>query len=160
MYRGFQTYRHFLNAKLHALSAVICGDDRVLDIALERYGVKSVKELSFAEARGLYASLRDAARQSAESIGELRAAIGEGPMTVGQRKLIIKLTKYEFNWTPEATFSYILDMFPDHRKRMSLWEVQNSELHKLYRLLNSKEADRVIKRLLGIQKRNRETSHV
>jgi hypothetical protein len=154
MYRGYQTYRHFLNAKLHALSAIICGDDTVLREALRSYNVASVTALDHRQALELYRQLKEAAKQIAPKTDELKSAIGLGKMTSAQRSLIIKLTKYKFKWSPEATFSYILTMFPEHRKRMSIWEVQNSQLGKLYSMLSSRDADRVIKRLLSIEKRN------
>ena len=78
----------------------------------------------------------------------------DGDMTQGQRKAIIKLTKYEFNWSPEATFSYILGIVPERRKRMSPWEIQNSKLQRLFGLLSKKDADRIIKRLDKMKKRN------
>lgn len=78
----------------------------------------------------------------------------DNDMTQGQRKAIIKLTKYDFKWSPEATFSYILGIVPDKRKRLSPWEIQNSKLQRLFGLLTKMDADRVIKRLDKIKKRN------
>ena len=75
-------------------------------------------------------------------------------MTDGQRKAIIRLAKYGFNWTPEATFSFILGVVPEKRKRLSPWEIQNSKLQRLFGILSKKDADRVIKKLDRIKKRN------
>lgn len=155
MYRGFKTYRHWLNYSLHALSAVICGDDTVIDEMLEQNYYKSVKDLPNNTAESWYKQLKEVAKQTAPKHQKLKEAIGLGNMSDGQRKLIIKLTKYEFNWKPEATFSYIAEMFPDYRKRLSLWEIENSKVNKLMALLTTKDADKVIKRLLQLQKRNK-----
>jgi hypothetical protein len=46
MYRGYKTYRHFLNAKLHALSIIFCGDDTVIEEELHKRGLASVIDLS------------------------------------------------------------------------------------------------------------------
>lgn len=75
-------------------------------------------------------------------------------MTDGQRKAIIRLSKYGFSWPPEAIFSFILYVVPEKRKRLSPWEIQNSKLQRLFGLLSKKDADRVIKRLDRIKKRN------
>lgn len=159
MYRGYKTYRHFLNAKLHALSAIICGDDTILREALLSYNVSSVKDLDFRSAQELYRQLKIAAQQMTKKTNELKEAIGLGKMTNAQRALIIRLTKYKFQWSTEATFSYIVEMFPDYRKRLSIWEVQHSQLGKLFHLLSSRDADRVIKRLLAIEKRNSQAQY-
>ena len=154
MYRGYKTYRHFLNYSLHALSVVICGDDTVIDEELSQQGLSSVKELSDKEARLLYRQLSEVAKRTAKHTSVIETAIGLGKMTDRQRKAIIKISKYNFNWSNEATFSFIAEMFPDYRKRMSLWEVENSKLNKLFGLLTMKDADKIIKRLLSIEKRN------
>lgn len=154
MYRGYATYRAFLNAKLHALSAVICGDDELIDSILADKNLKSVKELSTRDASELYQFLLSEAKRRQPNADQVNSILGKGRMTDNQRNLIIKVTKYNFHWSPEATFSYIVEMFPDYRKRLSLWEVQNSKLGKLFSLLTAQDADRVIKRLLAIEKRN------
>lgn len=154
MYRGFKTYRHWLNYSLHALSAVICGDDKVIDEMLEQNNYKSVKDVPYDLARQWLKQLKEVAKQVSPGHNKLKEAVGQGKMTDSQRKLIVKLTRYKFNWSEEATFSYIADLFPDYRKRMTLWEVENSQLDKMMRLLTNKDADKLIKRLLQIEKRN------
>jgi len=154
MYRGFKTYRHFLNYSLHALSAVICGDDTVIDQELYLRNLKSVKELTDLEAKLLCRQLAEIAKKVTNNTNVLKAVIDLGKMSLNQRKAIIKITKYNFNWTTEATFSFIAEMFPDYRKRLSTWEIQKSKLNKLYGLLNKKDADKIIKRLISIEKRN------
>lgn len=158
MYRDYKTYRHFLNAKLHALSALICGDDTVIDAELQRFGVESVTALSDADAKAVYDNLRIISKQirhNRNAIGEL---IGPKRMSSNQRACIIKITKYKFNWGLAATFSYILETFPQFRKRLSPWEIQNNKLRKLYSFLTAKDADKIIKRLDQIQKRNNSRS--
>ncbi len=154
MYHGFKTYRHFLNCKLHALSAVICGDDTLLDENLTLAGVKSVTELELNDARKLYYAFTKLAKESSGRTNEMKAAIGLGMMTHNQRAMIIKISRYNWNWTDEAIFSFIAEMFPDYRKRLSLWEIENSKLNKLFGLLSAKDADKIIKRFLQIEKRN------
>ncbi|MDI6804640.1 MAG: hypothetical protein QME58_12485 [Bacteroidota bacterium] len=154
MYRGFQTYRHFLNSKLHALSALICGDDTVLDAELKVFGVVSTKDLSDADALAVYINFKNIASNILKNKNQIDQLIGEARMTANQRACIIKITKYKFNWGLEATFSYILETLPNYRKRLSPWEIQNNKLRKLYSFLSAKEADKIIKRLDKIQKRN------
>lgn len=154
MYRGFKTYRHWLNYSLHALSAVICGDDEVIDEMLGQNNYKSVLDLPLDVAQKWYKQLKEVAKQVAPKHNKLREAVGLGKMSDGQHRLIVKLTKYDFNWKPEASFSYLAEMFPDYRKRLSLWEIENSKINKLLALLTTKDADKVIKRLLQMKKRN------
>ena len=154
MYRGYKTYRHYLNAKLHALSAVICGDDTVIDEELARRGLKSVTELTPADAKLIHTQLTEVARKVSNNVNELKSIIGAGRITDRQRAAIIKSAKYKINWSQEATFSYILESLPEYRKRLSSWEIENSKLNKLYSILTTKDADKIIKRLDMIQKRN------
>lgn len=154
MYRGYKTYRHYLNAKLHALSTVICGDDTVIDEELARRGLKSVTELSPADAKLLHTQLTEVARKVSNNVNELKSIIGAGRITDRQRAAIIKIARYKFNWSQEATFSYILESLPGYRKKLSSWEIENSKLNKLYSILTAKDADKIIKRLDMIQKRN------
>jgi hypothetical protein len=154
MYRGFKTYRHYLNYKLHALSAVICGDDAVIDAQLAERGLTSVKDLSLREAQQLAKELTIVAKNVSNNVNKLKEAIGQGKMTANQRSAIIKIAKYKLGWGTEAIFSYILDTCPDHRTRLSKWEIENSKLNHLFGLLSSKDADKIIKRLDAIQKRN------
>lgn len=160
MYRGFQSYRHFINYSLHSLSTVICGDDTVLRAELARLGVSSTKDLPYKEARRLYNELSFIAKGASRNLNMLKTAIGQGGMTKRQRAMIVRITKYVFLWSPEATFSFIIEMFPDYRKRLTIWEVQNSKLNKLFGILTGKDADKLIKRLIKIEKRNFEKKNV
>lgn len=175
MYRGFQSYRHYLNAKLHGLSIRICGSREVLE--QEIYAILSSRELhpaakdslrnessvtsvsttmlSDSEARDLYVKLLGVCRSVQDNLKKSRQLTGnDDSMTPGQRKAIIKITRYDFMWSPEAAFSFIIGLFPEKRKRLSPWEIQNSKLDRLYGILTKKDADRVIKRLDKIKKRN------
>ncbi len=175
MYKGYQSYRHYLNSKLHGLSVRICGGREVLDqeiySILQRRSAKagaqdslhigastdsiSTTMLTDTEASDLYNRLISTCRKVQANLKASKQLTGtDGDMTQGQRKAIIKLTKYEFNWSPEATFSYILGIVPERRKRMSPWEIQNSKLQRLFGLLSKKDADRIIKRLDKMKKRN------
>lgn len=175
MFKGFQSYRHYLNSKLHGLSIRICGGREVLDE--EIYKILSGREqrcgsqdslgrsattqsvsttmLTDGEANDLYNRLCKVAAKVSANIKASNQIIGtDHAMTDGQRRAIIRLSKYQFNWSPEATFSYILGIVPEKRKRLSTWEIQNSKLQRLFGLLTKKDADRVIKRLDKIKKRN------
>lgn len=167
MYKGFQSYRHYLNSKLHALSLRICGSREVLDQEIcnilgsrQEAGHAPVDTVSTTmlteeEAGELYQRLCKVASKVSANIKASRKIIGnDDAMTDGQRKALIKLTKYQLSWSAEATFSYILGIVPDKRKRLSPWEIQNSKLQRLFGLLTKKDADRVIKRLDKIKKRN------
>jgi hypothetical protein len=158
MYRGFKTYRHYLNYKLHALSAIICGDDCVIDEELAARGLSSVKELSNPEAKELVNKFTAIAKKVSSNVNELKTAIGEGKMTERQRAAIIKVAKYILHWSNESLFSYILDTYPAYRNRLSQWEVRNSKLNKLFGLLSSKDADKIIKRLDQIKNRDTENA--
>lgn len=174
-YRGFQSYRHYINSKLHGLSIRICGSREVLDTEIYRIlnsrslrpaaqdslsktaGASSVSTtmLSDHEAQDLYNRLCKVAAKVSANIKGAKKIIGDDDaMTDGQRKAIIRLSRYNFSWTPEATFSFILGVVPEKRKRMSPWEIQNSKLQRLFGLMSKKDADRVIKRLDRIKKRN------
>ncbi len=76
-------------------------------------------------------------------------------MTLNQRKIIIKITKYEFQWQAAATFSFILQTIPSLRRRLSQYEIHKSKLSILYNILSKNEADKIIKKLISIQKRNK-----
>lgn len=175
MYKGFQSYRHYLNAKLHGLSVRICGGREVLD--QEIYSILSHRSakagaqdslhigastnsvsttmLTDTEASDLYNRLLKVCKTVQANLKTSKMITGtDNDMTQGQRKAIIKLSKYDFKWSPEATFSYILGIVPDKRKRLSPWEIQNSKLQRLFGLLTKKDADRVIKRLDKMKKRN------
>jgi hypothetical protein len=71
-----------------------------------------------------------------------------------QRKAIIRITKYKLRWSPEATFSYILDTFPHKRKRLNSFEIQSSKLSKLFSILSKDDASKLIKRLDKLQLKN------
>jgi hypothetical protein len=76
-------------------------------------------------------------------------------MSDEQRKLIIKLTKYKFNWSAEVTFSKITEICPELAKRMTPWQIKNTKLLPLFNLMNKKQADKIIKRICKIDERNK-----
>ena len=168
MYKGYYSYRGYINAKLHALSIKICGDTSMLESEIiktietreDKSGDKdfieiSTKSLTDKEAANMYHKLLTTLNSVSKNITSAKNIIGTNDsMTVAQRKAIIKITKYEFNWSPEATFSFILTVLPEKRKKLSSWEIQNSKLLKLYTLISRKDADKIIKRLDKIKKRN------
>ena len=115
--------------------------------------------LTDAEANYLYNEMIRTLVKVQKNVSEAKTIVGEkdnSVMSVSQRKAIIKITKYEFSWSPEATFSFLLSVLPEKRKRLSSWEIQNSKLLKLFTLISPKDADKIIKRLDKIKKRNTE----
>jgi hypothetical protein len=173
MYKGYYSYRGYLNAKLHAVSIKICGDTTVLNDEIVKIVESrkekladapeiievSTKSLTDKEAANLYHKLLSTLNSVSKNVTKAKDIIGsDDSMTVGQRKAMIKITKYDFHWSPEATFSFILQVLPAKRKRLSSWEIQNSKLLKLYTLISRKEADKIIKRLDKIIKRNKENA--
>ena len=176
-YRGFKSRRHFINSKLHGLSVKICGDRTVLDESIYRIiknrptdaalsldtiestGQVSTTMLTDQEAAYLYNEMIRTLAKVQKNVSAAKTIVGfkdKSVMSVGQRKAIIKITKYEFNWSPEATFSFILTVVPEKRKRLTSWEIQNSKLLKLYTLISYKDADKIIKKLDQIIKRNKQ----
>jgi len=145
MYKGFKTYRHFLNAKLHALSFVISGSTQVIDEELQERGLHSTTELSDKEAELLYRKFAEVAK----NVGSRKKA-AEPSSTEKQRKAIIKLYKYVLHWTQEGAFSYLLDTCPAYRKRLNSFEITNSKIYTLLNMLTVKDASKIIKRLKAI----------
>ena len=167
MYKGFKSYRHFLNSRLHAYSHIICGDDSVLHnevwniitarkIELPLINPQkpdSVLNLTDDEAKTLYITLRTVAQKVYKNMSQINQIIG-GQMTQKQKNCIIKICKYKFNWTAEATFSYILETLPHKRKRLTPFEIQKCKLGRLYSIMGREDADKVIKRLDKIREKN------
>lgn len=153
MARQYKTYRHFLNAKLHALSAVICGDDQIIDAWLEEHKFNSVKDIPNQEAKLLYECLLKRASLSAKTHRKF-LQIGGQAMTDNQYKMIVAKTRYEFGWSTEAVFSYILKTHPHLGKKLNSIEIKNNDVGKLLRLMSRVDGDKLIKRLLSIKKWN------
>lgn len=153
MYKGFKSYRHYLNAKIHALSYLISGDETPIDFELLNRGVNSVKELSDKDAEYLYRQLKEVAKQLGKELKTGERASDK------QKKAILKLARYTFKWSDEAICSYIYDMYPEKRKRMNEWEIKKAKVYKLFDLMTIKEANNVIKRLDKIKERNANTKN-
>jgi len=161
MYKGFKTYRHYVNARLHTYSRGITGDDTALreNVAgiLKERGVEgnSVKLLTDQEAELLLKEFGRMLQKIYKNQEVIDKIIGnERMMTVNQRACILKLARYKFSWQPPATFSFILEVFPKYREKLTPWEIKNSKLRKLYSLITCEDADLIIKKLDKIQERN------
>lgn len=164
-YKGYKDYRAYLNAKLHALSINICGNRQILDneiekILLMRPGINDLPKewsttmLTTEEAETIY-------RRLYRTLSNIKSKSTADPnlMTLQQRKAIIKLTKYNFSWSVPATFSFILGILPEKRKRLNGWEIRKSKITRLFSLLSKKDADKIIKRLDMIKKRNLQNNY-
>ena len=171
MYKRFKSYRHFLNSRLHAYSYMICGDNSILhnevwNIIISRKNElplinsqkpDSVTNLTDDEAKILYQTLRTITQKVYKNMYQINQIIG-GKMTQKQKNCIIKICKYKFNWTTEATFSYILETLPHKRKRLTPFEIQKCKLGRLYDIMGREDADKVIKRLDKIKERNEKSA--
>ena len=180
MYRGFKTERAFHNCKLHGLSHIIAGagaDDFLKEEVIKvlnkrtpqpatlsessdesKENPASVRDLTDAEAKQMYISLVKVAqnmKQNMKAAHELAGTSGN-EITDEQRKCIIKICKYEFHWSAQVTFSKILEICPELNKRLTPWQIQNTKVGVLYNLISKVQANKIIKRLLKIEKRNKE----
>ena len=171
--KTFKSRRAFVNSQLHVLSSRIAGDDSVLRSSLAELGVSSCKELTDQQAQQLLEKLEQLDNELSRGVEYLKGKANINaqntstdswtgrnpernlnPMTMAQRNTIIKITRYTFNWSPEATFSFIVENCPLLRDRLSSWEIKHSKLVKLYRLMTNAHADFIIKKLDKIQERN------
>lgn len=158
MYRGktYRTYRHFLNYQLHALSAVISGDDTVIDGELAFRKLSSVKELSDKDARELVKQLRIVASKISDRVSS-KDASGKDKATKKQIAMIYRIMKYKYNWSDGAMLSYLLKTLPEYRAKLSQWELKNNKVSRLINyVLTAKDADKLIKRLLKMEEKNEE----
>lgn len=178
MYKGYDDKRKFLNSKLHGLSVKICGSREVLEqeiyhilsnralqpgandsISKASTNSISVTMLSDAEADTLYNKLLSTFRNVRANMKATEKLLGNAEsnlMSLEQRKKIIRILKYKFNWPLEVSFSKILEICPELAKRMTPWHIQNNKIIVLYSLMTKKQADKVIRRLERIEHRNEE----
>lgn len=148
--------RNRCNAMLHLLSRKICGSDMALRSMLEAQGHSSTLELTDAEAKEMQHQLSDALAKANASLNSISDS--DNQMTLSQRSAIIRIARYEFYWTPQATFSYILGTCPHLRSQLSKHEIKISKLGALYQIMSLEDADKVIKRLDKIKDRNDEAN--
>lgn len=174
MYKGFKDKRAYHNKKIYALAIVISGEDNardfiegeVLRVLESRTGTSpmftddvkpSIKSLTDNEASMMYNRLIESARAIKTNQKKVDELFGTGSgMTDAQRKKIIKVARWEFKWDIQVTFSKIIEILPELRKRLTPWEIQNCKMVALYGAMNKKQADKVIKVLSAIEKRNLE----
>lgn len=183
MYKGYKSERAFYNAKIHALACTINAEtadiilkDNITKIIGSRpqaglftdfrapetdrsnSGSWRVTNLTDGEARGLYYQLLKDCKNVKANLKASNMILGiQGiEMSDSQRKRIIKLAKYNFGWTVEVTFSKILEFCPELAKRLTPWQIQNTKIQPLYSLMSKVQANRVIKRLEKIERRNKE----
>lgn len=175
MYKNFASYRHYLNAKLHAMSITLSGDSTLIESLIWECLQKrepaqlplgltssaenggewkpSVKDLTDSEAKNLYNLMIQLLSGQQQYIKETGIEGHKQTLTDRQRRAIIALTKYKLNMSPDAAFTYILDTFPEKRRRLTEWEIKHSRLTKLFSLLDKKEASKLIKRLDSFYKK-------
>jgi hypothetical protein len=183
MYKGFKTERAFYNCKLHGLANIIAGGgagdflkEEVIKIMGKRtsppamslddktfgFAVTSgVRDLTDPEAKGLYFKLVNVTRNIKENMKVTREILGTdtgNKISDLQRKKIIKITKYNFGWSLQVTFSKILEFCPELGKRLTPWQIQNTKIQYLYNLLTKQQAGKIIKRLESIERKNKEVT--
>lgn len=148
--------RKQINSALHVLSIKICGDDTALRGILSQYGVESTLQLTDEQAKKCLQELEEVYRKTLNTNKKVNEIIDPNnkQMTQRQRAMLIKIARYKFNWKKEATFSYILETCPNLRDMLTNFEIRKSKLGILLKLMSKKDADKVLKRLLAIEKRN------
>ena len=172
MYKGYKTYRGYINAKLHALSFLICGSREVLDTEICRILKSrtspdhlddnkpvlielSSKLLTDSEATDLYHKLirtADAIKKNEVKANEILGI--NDIITDKQRKAIISLCQYKLKWNPSGTFGYLMKTIPELKGRMTGLQYKNCDLKKMYSVISKSEADTIIKRLDKIIEHN------
>lgn len=123
-----------------------------------------VSKLTDAQAESLYKRLTQVIRSLRENMNEVKKVrtvpfqpspdSSSPSMTLSQRRTIIKLTRYVFEWTVEYTFSKIIETVPALRGKLTGWELNNSRIGRLYSVMSKADADKVIKRLTKIEKKS------
>ena len=168
-YKNFKDIRSYHNAKIHALAINIAGEENervLIQAECEQTGIENfdgVSKLTDAQAEFLYKRLVQVSRSLREKMNEVKKVRtdptqplpdGTSPsMTPGQRRTIIKLTRYVFNWSVEYSFSKIVETVPALRQKLTGWELNNSRIGRLYSVMTKADADKVIKRLTKIEKK-------
>lgn len=148
--------RKQINSALHVVSIKICGDDTALRGMLTKYGVQSTLQLTDEQAAKCLIELEDLYRKTLNTSKKVNEIIDpeSKQMTTKQRAMLIRLTRYKYNWKKEATFAYILETCPELRNMLTSFEIKKSKLHILFSLMSKRDADSVLKRLIAIEKRN------
>jgi len=118
--------RKQINSALHVLSIKICGDDTALRGLLSQYGVESTLQLTDEQAAKCLQELEEVYRKTLNTNKKVNEIIDQNnkQMTQRQRAMLIRLTRYKFNWKKEATFSYILETCPDLRDMLTNFEIR------------------------------------
>lgn len=173
MYRGYKTYRGYLNAKLHGLSIVISGSSELLkyevcEIIKARENTDSldqskpdlielsVKLLTDKEAVTLYNKLINVANDIEKNSRKAKQILklNDG-MTDGQMKAIISICKYKLKWKPESTFKYLTKTIPEIKDRI---KPGSTNLKLLFANIKKSEANTIIKRLDMMIKKNEKSN--
>ena len=169
MYKNFKSYRHYLNAKLHGMSVTLSGDNTLLESLIWESFQKrepeqlplvlieaasdghdwkpSATDLTDDEAKQIYKFMLGLLQGQQQYVKSTGIAGHSEMLTDKQRRAIISLSKYRLGMSQEAAFSYVLETFPEKRKRLTSWEIENCKLTKLYSLMTRREASTLIKRL-------------
>lgn len=85
---------------------------------------------------------------------DLRRLIRPGYQHTRQDKAILRIAKYKFSWSGEMIFHYILQTCPELRSRLTNYELKHPKLNTLLRIATFENKDKVIKRLIAIEKKN------
>ena len=177
-YKGYKSERAFYNAKIHGLAILIAGPQNSHDLIkgelrkiidkrisppnmFDKPGTESVTDLRDQEARQLYYDLLNTCQKVKANIKTTNSILGlpGSGMTDRQRKKLIRITKYKFNWSAEVTFSKFIEICPKLAKRLTPWQIKNTKLLPLFNLMSNGQADKIIKRLEKIEERNKESEH-
>lgn len=172
-FKGFKDKGSFYRAKIYAMANIITGNDAqefvknlvdeikskreigIFDSDSDTEGVKSLTDIELSK---LYDKLLKIVKDVKQNQKKVNSLLGTEKsdlmMTDAQRRKIIRITKYKFNWSIEVVFSKILEFCPELRKKLTEWEIKNYRLPSLYGRIKNKDADKIIRRLEKIEKKN------
>ncbi len=115
----------------------------------------SALELTNEEAEFLYKNLLSDYERVKNNNKVVENILGTGKMmSDAQRKKIIRICRYKFNWSIEVTFSKLIEFIPELRKRLTQWEIDNYKMVALYGKITKSQALKIIKILEKIEKNN------
>ncbi|HRE42315.1 MAG TPA: hypothetical protein PLG90_13395 [Ignavibacteria bacterium] len=137
-------------------SCNFCGKDECMFCSFTKI-TGSVLELTNEEAELLYKNLLSDYERVKNNNKVVENILGTGKMmSDAQRKKIIRICRYKFNWSIEVTFSKLLEFIPDLRKKLTQWEIEKYKMVALYGKINKQQAGKIIKILEKIEKNNKQ----
>jgi len=160
--------KNVISARIEEIKDVFKGaSDEEIDLQISKFSETivfnkdneySTDNLSDDEAYRFMLDLKKEAERVSVNLNRAKTVSGN-LLSDGQKRAILKLSLYTFKWSKGATMSYIFTMFPEYRKKMNSYEIQNNLLNKLLSFLTRYDADKIIKRLDMLKERNNQIKH-